>query len=68
MMGMVNFRDTDSYLHNEGNKVQQFYYVSVSIAQTVFCEGRIVLTSTLNENVMGGPVPCQSLASLNIIR
>ena len=28
----------------------------VSIAQTVFCEGRVVI-STLDENVLGSPMP-----------
>ena len=30
--------------------------MSVSIAQTVFCEGKVVI-STLDENVLGSPMP-----------
>ena len=49
-------RNWNSHLQNAINKVELFHYLSVSIAQTVFYEGKIVL-STLDENVLGSPVP-----------
>ena len=49
-------RNWNSSLQNVSNKVELFHYLSVYIAQTVFCEGN-VLVSTLDENVLGSPVP-----------
>ncbi len=48
-------RNWNRYLQNASNKVELFHYLSVAIAQTVFCEGRVVI-STLDENVLGSPV------------
>ena len=45
-------RNWNSYLQNASNKVELFCYLSVAIAQTVFCEGRVVI-STLDEDVLG---------------
>ena len=58
MMGMENFREigTELYLQNASNKVKLFGYLSVAIAQTVFCEGKVVI-STLDEDVLGSPLP-----------
>ena len=36
--------------------MELFRYLPVAIAQTVFCEGKVVI-STLDENVVGSPVP-----------
>ena len=36
--------------------MELFYYLSVAIGQTVFCEGNVVI-STVDENVLGSPVP-----------
>ena len=57
-MGMGNFRETGTgrYLQNASNKVELFHYLSVSVAQTVFYEGKVV-TSTLGENILGSHVP-----------
>ena len=49
-------RNWNSYLQNVSNMVELFHYLSVSIAQTVFCEGKVVI-STLDENVLGSPMP-----------
>ena len=49
-------RKWNSYLQNASNKVELFHYLSVDIAQTVFCEGKVVI-STLDDNVLGSPVP-----------
>ena len=43
-------RNWNRYLQNASNKVELFHYLSVAIAQTVFCEGKVVI-STLDENV-----------------
>ena len=49
-------RHWNSYLQSISNNVELFLYLSVYIAQTVFCDGRIVqLMSTLDENVLGSP-------------
>ena len=48
-------RNRNRYLQNASNKVELFHYLSVAIAQTVFCEGKVVI-STLDENVLGSPV------------
>ena len=48
-------RNRKRYLQNASNKVELFHYLSVAIAQTVFCEGKVVI-STLDENVLGSPV------------
>ena len=48
-------RNWNSYLQNATNKVELFHYLSVAIAETVFCEGNVV-TSTLVEDVLGSPV------------
>ena len=37
-------------------KVELFHYLSVAIVQTAFCEGKVVI-STVDENVLGSPVP-----------
>ena len=34
-------RNWNSYLQNASNKVELFRYLSVAIAQTVFCEGKV---------------------------
>ena len=49
-------RNWNSYLQNASNKVELFHYLPVAIAQTVFCEGKVVI-STLDEYVLGSPVP-----------
>ena len=49
-------RNSNRYLKNASNKVELFHYLSVAIAQTVFREGNVVI-STLDENVLGSPVP-----------
>ena len=49
-------RNWNSYLQNVNNKVELFHYLSVAIAETVFCEGKVVI-STLDENVLGSPMP-----------
>ena len=36
--------------------MELFHYLSVAIAHTVFCEGNVVI-STVDENVLGSPVP-----------
>ena len=55
--GNGNFpRNWNSYLQNASNKVKLFGYLSVAIAQTVFCEGKVVI-STLDEDVLGCPLP-----------
>ena len=56
MMVMGTFRELGTYLQNASNKVELFHYLSVAIAQTVFREGKVVL-STLDEDVLGSPVP-----------
>ena len=48
-------RNWNSYLQNGSNKVELFHYLSVAIAETVFCEGKVVM-STLGEDVLGSPV------------
>ena len=48
-------RNWNSYLQNGSNKVELFHYLSVAIAETVFCEGKVVM-STLDEDVLGSPV------------
>ena len=35
--------------------MELFHYLSVAIAETVFCEGKVVM-STLDEDVLGSPV------------
>ena len=49
-------RNWNHYLHNASSKVELFHYLSVSVAQTVFFEGKVVI-STLDENILGSPVP-----------
>ena len=49
-------RNWNRYLQNTSNKVELFPYLSVSVAQTVFSEGNVVI-STLDENILGSPVP-----------
>ena len=49
-------RNWNSYLQNASNKVELFHYLSVAIVQTVFCEGKVVI-STLDETLLGSPVP-----------
>ena len=48
-------RNWNSYLQNASNNVELFHYLSVTIAETAFCEGK-VLMSTLDEDVLGSPV------------
>ena len=48
-------RNWNSYLQNASNNVELFHYLSVAIVQTVFCKGKVVI-STLYENVLGSPV------------
>ena len=48
-------RNWNSYLQIGSNKVELFHYLSVAIAETVFCEGKVVM-STLDEDVLGSPV------------
>ena len=48
-------RNWNIYLQNGGNKVELFHYLSVAIAETVFCEETVVM-STLDEDVLGSPV------------
>ena len=36
--------------------MELFHYLSVSVDQTVFCEGKVVI-STLDEHILGSPVP-----------
>ena len=48
-------RNWNSYLQNGSNKVELFHYLSVAIAETVFCEGKVVM-SILDEDVLGSPV------------
>ena len=48
-------RNWNSYLQNASNKVERFHYLSLDIADTVFCEGKVVM-STLDEDVFGSPV------------
>ena len=48
-------RNWNSYLQNASNKVELFHYLSVAIAETVFCEGKVVM-STLDEDVLGSHV------------
>ena len=36
--------------------MELFHYLSVAIGQTVFCEGKVVI-STIDENVFRSPVP-----------
>ena len=56
MMGMGHFpRNLNSHLQNASNKVELFHYLSVAIAETNFCEGKVVM-STLDEDVLGSPV------------
>ena len=49
-------RKWNCYLQNASNKVELFHYLSVSVAQTVFCEGKVVI-SNLDEHILGSPVP-----------
>ena len=42
MMGMENFREIETYLQNASNKVEWLHYLPVAIAQTVFCEGKVM--------------------------
>ena len=56
-------RNWNSCLQNASNKVALFHYLSVAMAQTVFGEGNVVI-STLDGNVLGSPG--QALMSLNI--
>ena len=49
-------RNWNSYLQNASNKVELFRYLSVAIAQTFFCEGKVVI-STLDEEALGSPLP-----------
>ena len=60
MMGMGKFREIGTYLQNANKqiKVELFHYLSVAIGQTVFCEGKVVI-STVDENVLG--VQCQAV-------
>ena len=65
MMGMGNFcQNRNTYLQNASNKVELFHYLSVAIAHTVFCEGKVVI-STLDEIVLESPV-FRALMSPNI--
>ena len=48
-------RNWNSYLQNASNKVELFHHLSVAIAETVFGEGNVVM-STLDEDVLGSPV------------
>ena len=45
-------RNWNSYLQNASNKVELFHYLSIAITQTVFGEGKVVMSS-LGENVLG---------------
>ena len=49
-------RNWNRYLQIASNKVELFHYLPVAIAHTVFCEGNVVI-STVDENVLGSPVP-----------
>ena len=40
-------RNWNSYLQNASNKVKLFGYLSVAIAQTVFCEGKVVTSTSI---------------------
>ena len=46
----------NSYLQNVSNNLDMCYYLPVFIAQIVFCEGKVVI-STLAENILGSLVP-----------
>ena len=48
-------RNWNSYLYNASNKVELFHYLSLAIVETVFCEGKVVM-STLDEDILGSPV------------
>ena len=48
-------RNWNSYLQNASTKVELFHYLSVAIAENIFCEGKVVM-STLDEDVLGSPV------------
>ena len=49
-------RNWNSYLQNVSNNLDMCYYLPVFIAQIVFCEGKVVI-STLAENILGSLVP-----------
>ena len=49
-------RTWNRYLPNASNNMELLHYLSVAIAQTVFCERKVVI-STLDENVLESPVP-----------
>ena len=42
-------------MQNASNKAELFHYLSVAIAETVFCEGKVVM-STLDEDVLWSPL------------
>ena len=48
-------RNWNRSLQNGANKVELFHYLSVAIAETVFCEETVVM-STLDEDVLGSSV------------
>ena len=60
-MGMGKFREIGTNLQNASNKkikVELFHYLHrrrSAIGQTIFCEGNVI--STVDENVLGSPVP-----------
>ena len=43
-------------MQNASNKVKLFGYLSVAIAKTVFCEGKVMI-STLDKDVLWSPLP-----------
>ena len=55
---MGKFREIGTYLQNASQKIKMelSQYLSIAIAQTVFCEGKVAI-STVDENVLGSPVP-----------
>ena len=56
MMGMGEFpRNWNSDLQNASNGVELFHYLPVAIVQTVFSEGKVVI-SNMDETVLGSPV------------
>ena len=56
MMGMEYFREIGTYLQNAISKVELSPHLSVAIAQTIFCEGTVVIP-TPDEHGLGRPVP-----------
>ena len=56
MMGMGNFREIGTAVcRTQVTMWNCSYYLSVAIAQTVFCEGKVVI-SILGEDVLGSPL------------